>query len=77
MATEFIDALSRYYDNLYNSVDFDHSGMHELYSVINYRINCCSDGDHSYVISNSSVDEAIKKLKICKSDGYDGLPRIT
>ena len=38
-----------------------------------YRYNCCSYGDHSHAISDSSVDDAIKKLKIGKSDGYDGL----
>ena len=58
---------------LYNSVDFDHSEMRELYSDVNGRINCCSYGGHSHAISDSSVDDAIKKLKIGKSDGYDGL----
>ena len=47
--------------------------MRELYSDVNDRINCCSYGDHSHAISDSSVDVAIKKLKIGKSDGYDGL----
>ena len=70
---EIADAFSRYYDDLYNSVDFDHSEMRELYSDVNDRINCCSYGDHSHAISDSSVDDAIKKLKIGKSDGYDGL----
>ena len=37
------------------------------------NVNCCSYGDHSHAISDSSVDDAIKKLKIGKSDGYDGL----
>ena len=46
--------------------------MLELYSDINDRINC-SYGDHSHAISDSSVSDAIKKLKIGKSDGYDGL----
>ena len=70
---EIADAFSRYYDDLYNSIDFDHSKMRELYSDVNDRINCCSYGDHSHAISDSSVDDAIKKLKIGKSDGYDGL----
>ena len=47
--------------------------MREIYSNVNDRINCCSYGDHSHAISDSSVDDAIKKLKIGKSDGYDGL----
>ena len=47
--------------------------MRELYSDVNDRINCCSNGDHSHAISDSSVDDAIKKLKLGKSDGYDGL----
>ena len=47
--------------------------MGELYSDVNVRSNCCSYGDHSHAISDSSVDDAIKKLKIGKSDGYDGL----
>ena len=70
---DIANAFSRYYDDLYNSVDFDHSEMRELYSDVNDRINCCSYGDHSHAISDSSVDDAIKKLKIGKSDGYDGL----
>ena len=45
--------------------------MRELYCDVNDRINCCSYGDHSHAISDSSVDDAIKKLKIGKSDGYD------
>ena len=47
--------------------------MRELYSDVNNGINCCSYGDHSRAISDSSVDDAIKKRKIGKSDGYDGL----
>ena len=47
--------------------------MRELYSDVNDRIYCCSYGDHSHAISDSSVDDAIKKLKLGKSDGYDGL----
>ena len=47
--------------------------MRELYSYINDRINCCSYGDYSHAISDSSVDDAIKKLKTGKSDSYDGL----
>ena len=47
--------------------------MRELYSDVIDRINWCAYGDHSHAISNSSVDDAIKKLKIGKSDGYDGL----
>ena len=47
--------------------------MRELYSDVNDRITCCSYGDHSHAISDRSVDDAIKKLKIGKSDGYDGL----
>ena len=70
---EIANAFSRYYDDLYNSVDFDHSEMRELYSDVNDRINCCSYGDHSHAISDSSVDDAITKLKIGKIDGYDGL----
>ena len=67
---EIANAFSRYYDDLYNSVDFDRSEMRELYSDVNDRINC-SYGDHSHAISDSSVDDAIKKLKIGKSDGSD------
>ena len=70
---DIADAFSRYDDNLYNSVDFDHSEMRELYSDVNDRIYCCSYGDHSHAISDSSVDDVIKKLKLGKSDGYDGL----
>ena len=47
--------------------------MSELYSDVNDRINCCPYGDHSHAISDSSVDDTITKLKISKSDGYDGL----
>ena len=49
--------------------------MRELhvYSDVNDKINCCSYGDHSHTFSDSSVDDAIKKLKIGKSDGYEGL----
>ena len=47
--------------------------MRELYSDVNDRINCCLYGDHSHAFSDSSVDDAIKKLKIGKNDGYDGL----
>ena len=47
--------------------------MREIYSNVNVRINCCSYGDHNHAISDSSVDDAIKKLKIGKSDGYDSL----
>ena len=32
------DAFSRYYDDLYNSVDFDHSDMRELYIYIDFFI---------------------------------------
>ena len=67
------DAFSRYYDDLYNSVDFDHSEMHELYSDVNDRINCCSHSDHCHAINDSSIDDAIKKQKLGKSDGYHGL----
>ena len=51
--------------------------MRELYSDVNDRINCCSDGDHSHAISDSSVDDDIKKLKIDKSNtsSYDSLKR--
>ena len=47
--------------------------MRELYSDFNGRINWCPYGDHSHAISDSSVDDAIKKRKLGKSDGYDGL----
>ena len=47
--------------------------MPELYSYVNDRINYCSHSDHNHAISDTSVDDAIKKLKIGKSDGYDGL----
>ena len=57
----------------FRKIVFDHSEICELYSDVNDRINCCSYGDHSHAISDSSVDHAIKKLKIGKSDGYDGL----
>ena len=33
------NAFSRCYDDLYNSVDFDHSEMRELFSDVNDRIN--------------------------------------
>ena len=67
---EIANAFSRYYDDLYNSVDFDHSKMRELYSNVNDRNNCCSYGGYSHAISDSSVNDAIKKLKIGKSDGW-------
>ena len=70
---EIVHTFSRYYDDLYNSVDFDHSEIRDLYSDVNDRIICCSYGDQSHAISDSSVDDAIKKLKLGKSDGYDGL----
>ena len=47
--------------------------MRELYSDVNDGINCCSYDDHSHAVSDSSVDDAIKKLKLGKSDGSDGL----
>ena len=43
-------SLSLFHCHLYNSVDFD-----------NDKIYCCSYGDHSHVISDSSLDDAIKK----------------
>ena len=47
--------------------------MRELYSDVNDIINCCLYGDYSHAIGDSSVDDAIKKLKTGKSDSYDGL----
>ena len=69
---DIADAFSNYYNELYNSVDYDKDGMNILYNEVNDGICHCS-GNHSHSINYSNIKDAINKLKRGKHDDYDAL----
>ena len=64
-------AFSDHYNDLYNCVNYNIKDMDNLYE------NVCKDSlyclDHKHAITLSDIDNAMKKMKRGKGDGYDGL----
>ena len=65
--------FSDHYKQLYNFVDFPSCEWKELYSyVCNDIVSDCNDRD-SFTVTMDAIINAIKHLKLGKSDGFDGL----
>jgi hypothetical protein len=63
------NTFSEKYRNLYNSVPYDQGKMNDIQHEINNRLN----SSHEYNVSVDDVVSAIKRLKLGKSDGEEGL----
>ena len=59
------------YSMLYNSVPYNREEMRRIESEVLSRVERCSD--HSYCITVQDVMNAVTHLKLCKSDGSEGL----
>ena len=67
---DIAELFSKKYNELYNSVPFDHTEMHHIVNEIDARLvgeNCI------YEIELNDVKMAIAHLKLGKSDGEEGL----